>query len=162
MKENNFQFFLDDINDRYLVKVFYMDDNGNLVNQEYQAKEIKRLDDLGLEIKEGNISNLDDFLNGMIRFEMVSDSNKFFLLPLRNMYMLNDINYIKNVNVKDMNGFTPLNINHIEVSIKKDMTKEFSEILDISKDYFGGSNSDKFNDISRINEIYKSRIKNDL
>ncbi len=159
--EKNYEWLVEDINDSYRLKVFYKDSDGNKRYATYVATNINRLDNLEIEAVSGNVQDIENLISGMVRFVNEIDESKILDIPLRNIYMLSalhgDKQYSREVNFKELQGFTPVDIETIEVHYLNEKSKELEEIEIIAKDYFGMGMQDKFNSMKRVNELNEKR-----
>lgn len=159
--EKNYEWLVEDINDSYRLKVFYKDSDGNKRCATYVATNINRLDNLEIEAVSGNVQDIENLISGMVRFVNEIDESKILDIPLRNIYMLSalhgDKQYSREVNFKELQGFTPVDIETIEVHYLNEKSKELEEIEIIAKDYFGMGMQDKFNSMKRVNELNEER-----
>lgn len=159
--EKNYEWLVEDINDSYRLKVFYKDSDGNKRYATYVTTNINRLDNLEIEAVSGNVQDIENLISGMVRFVNEIDESKILDIPLRNIYMLSalhgDKQYSREVNFKELQGFTPVDIETIEVHYLNEKSKELEEIEIIAKDYFGMGMQDKFNSMKRVNELNEER-----
>lgn len=159
--EKNYEWLIEDINDSYRLKVFYKDNDGNRRYATYVATNINRLDNMEIEVVTGNVYDTENLISGMVRFVNEMDNSKILDIPLRNIYMLSlehgDKQYSREINFKELQGFTPVDIDSIEVHYLNEKSHELDEIEIIAKDYFGMGMQDKFNSIKRVNELNEER-----
>lgn len=159
MNNNNFLWLIDDINDSFRIKLFYHDKDGNKRYATYIGKDINRLDNSKIELEDGNIEALDSVIGGMVRFVNEMDDKLILDIPMRNLYMLvnNSDEHSKEISVDELHGFSPVDIDVMEVYYFNQVSDELKEVMEISRDYYGATMQDGYNYMKRFNEINNYR-----
>ena len=95
----------------------------------------------------------------MVRFVNEMDDKLILDIPMRNLYMLvnNSDKHSKEISVDGLHGFSPVDIDVMEVYYFNQMSDELKEVMEISRDYYGATMQDGYNYMKRFNEINNYR-----
>ncbi|MBQ8219203.1 MAG: hypothetical protein IJZ79_05565 [Bacilli bacterium] len=162
---DNFKWIIDDINDSMILRVFFHDEDGNIVSNTCNGIMIKKLDTSNLEIEDGNIMDMRNLLLGMIRFYINNDNNKIIDIPFRKILTLyekaSSLKEGKNgrsILLNEIDGFSSVDIIEIEPVIIEEIRDELKEFLTLSSNCLNFNIQEEFDMLFKLNEINQKRI----
>lgn len=161
----NFKWIIDDINDSITLRIFFYNEDGNIISNTCNAIMIKKIDTSNLEVQEGNIMDMRNLLLGMIRFYINNDNNKIIDIPFRKVLTLyekasslKDGSKGRSILLDEIDAFSSVDIIEIEPIIIEEISDDLKNFLELSSKYLNSNMQEEFDMLFKLNEINQKRI----
>lgn len=162
---DNFKWIIDDVNDSIMLRIFFYDEDGNVVNNTCNAVMIKKIDTSNLEVQDGNIMDMRNLLLGMIRFYINNDMNKIIDIPFRKVLTLYEKasslengSKGRNVLLNEIDAFSSVDIIEIEPVNLEEISDDLREFLNLSSKCLDFNMQEEFHMLYKLNELNQRRI----